>query len=301
MAPFFTNNSCNPFLDRHTSCSLGNFVSYAINATGVADYQAAIFFVRKHNIRLVIRNTGHDYNGKSTGAGALAIWTHYMKDMELVDYKSPSYTGKAMKAGAGVSSLESYQFSHKHGYANAGGDCPTVGVTGGWTQGGGGHGPAVSKFGAGADQALEWEVVTGTGEILIANQEQNQDLFWALSGGGGGTYGVVSSLTFKVYPDLRSSAANLTFAYDAKNSDAFWDVIQTYQDSIPAITSSGCFAINLITKSGFELAPANCPGLSENETKSLFRPVLAKLKQHRIPYSERLITKEPLPIFTLLT
>lgn len=129
-----------------------------------------------------------------------------MKDMKIVDFQSSDYTGPAMRMGAGVSSFESYQFSHEHGFANAGGDCPTVGVAGGWTQGGGGHGPAVSKFGVGADQALEWEVVTGTGKVLIANRTQNEDLFWALSGGGGGTYGVVISLTMTVYPDLMSSA-----------------------------------------------------------------------------------------------
>lgn len=69
MAPFFTNNSCNPFLPRNASCSLGNFVSYAVNASCAEDFQEAIAFVRRHNIRLVVRNTGHDYNGKSTVPG----------------------------------------------------------------------------------------------------------------------------------------------------------------------------------------------------------------------------------------
>jgi FAD/FMN-containing dehydrogenase len=79
----------------------------------------------------------------------------------------------------------------------------------------------VSKFGLGADQALESELVTGTGETLITNQQTNQDLYWALSGGGGGTYGVVSSLTIKVYPDLTSSAATLSSASRGADGDAF--------------------------------------------------------------------------------
>jgi hypothetical protein len=286
MAPFFANSSCNIFAPEDASCTLGGLVSFAVNATCASDFQKTIQFVRRHNIRLVIRNTGHDYNGKSTGAGALAIWTHHMKHQELVDYESPSYSGKAVKMGAGVEVFESYAFAQKHGLVSVGGDCPTVGVAGGYTQGGGGHGPGVSKFGLGADQALEWEVVTGTGEILIANRETNKDLHWALSGGGGGTYGVVSSLTVKVYPDLVSSAATLSFPLLGAHDDKFWDVIHTWQASLLDMTRSGCFAIWVITSDGFELVPANFPGLSMNETRVLFEPTLASLQRNNISYSE---------------
>jgi hypothetical protein len=286
MSAFFTNNSCNVFSSELSPCTLGGLVSFAVNATSTSDFQKTIAFVRRHNIRLVIRNTGHDYNGKSTGAGGLAIWTHYMKTQELVDYSSPWYTGKAVKIGAGVEVAESYRFAQKHGLVSVGGDCPTVGIAGGWTQGGGGHGPGVSKFGLGADQALEWEVVTGTGEILIANQQTNRDLYWALSGGGGGTYGVVSSLTIKVYPDLTSSAATLSFASRGANDDAFWDVVETWQKSLPTITQNGCFAIGTISSRGFQLVPANCPGLSRREAKKLFEPTLDNLHQSGIQFGE---------------
>ena len=73
MAYEFTNNSCNPFLDPESPCTLGNQVAYTINVTTVADIQAAVQFSGRHNVRVVIRNTGHDYLGKSTGAHALAI------------------------------------------------------------------------------------------------------------------------------------------------------------------------------------------------------------------------------------
>ncbi len=286
MAPLFTNDSCNIFAPDDAPCTLGGLVSFAVNATCTADFQKTVAFVRRHNIRLVVRNTGHDYNGKSTGAGALAIWTHYLKTQEVVDYQSPSYTGKAVKLGAGVEIAESYAFAQQHGFVNVGGDCPTVGVAGGYTQGGGGHGPGVSKFGLGADQALEWEVVTGTGEVLIANREKNQDLHWALAGGGGGTYGIVSSLTIKVYPDVKSSAASLSFASKGNDDDAFWDVVHIWQASLPSISRSGCFAIWVISPSGFELVPANCPGLSKNDTRKLFEPTLKSLEQSNIQYSE---------------
>lgn len=54
-----------------------------------------------------------------------------------------------------------------------------------------GNSTLASKYGLSADQALEWEVVNGTGKLLRASRIENSDLFWALSGGGGGTYGVV--------------------------------------------------------------------------------------------------------------
>lgn len=286
MAPFFTNDSCNPFSDRSAPCTMGNYVSYAINATGTADYQAAIAFVRKHNIRLTIRNTGHDYDGKATGAGALAIWTHYIKDKEIIDYASPGYTGKAAKLGAGVQVEELYRFANKYGYVAVGGDCPTVGVAGGFTQGGG-HGPLASKFGLGTDQALEWEVVTGTGEILIANREINTDMYWALSGGGGGTYGVVRSLTVRIYPDLMTTAANLTFSgpsHPHVSPDDFWKAVEVFQAQIPAIADAGCFSIWFFNIEGFLLEPTSCPGLNKSQTMALLQPVVDSLKSMNISY-----------------
>ena len=140
MAPFFTNNSCNPFLPRDTRCALGNYKSYAVNVSDVFDIQMTVKFVQERNIRLTIRNTGHDYNGKATGAGAIAVWTHYMKSMEILNYTGSTYAGMALKMGAGVQAIEAYQYAHKKGLVIIGGNVPTVGIVGGYTQGGG-HGP----------------------------------------------------------------------------------------------------------------------------------------------------------------
>lgn len=61
MSPYWQNQSCDPFTARATPCKLGNYVSYSINVTGVDDIKAGIHFAKKHNIRLVIKNTGHEY------------------------------------------------------------------------------------------------------------------------------------------------------------------------------------------------------------------------------------------------
>ncbi|KAJ8123791.1 hypothetical protein O1611_g9513 [Lasiodiplodia mahajangana] len=61
MAYPFSGNSCNPFLDGSTPCTIGYHPVYTINATCTQDFKTAIRFATDHNIRLVIRNTGHDY------------------------------------------------------------------------------------------------------------------------------------------------------------------------------------------------------------------------------------------------
>lgn len=74
--------------------------------------------------------------------------------------------------GAGVQGSEAYRKADAQGLQIVGGECPTVGLVGGYTQGGG-HSALTSRHGLTADQALEWEVVTGTGEYLIANCQNN--------------------------------------------------------------------------------------------------------------------------------
>ncbi|RYP90243.1 hypothetical protein DL770_003612 [Monosporascus sp. CRB-9-2] len=191
MAAFFANLSCDPFTPCQAQCVVGAYVPYAVNASSASDYRETIAFAKKHNIRLVIRNTGQDYMGKSTGGGALALWTHYIKDRSILDYKSTTYTRKAMEIGAGVQALGTQEAANAQGFVVVEGDCPTVGIVGGYTQGGG-TSPLESKFGLAADQVLEWEVVTGKGELLTATPRQNSDLYWALAGGGGAHTGSCS-------------------------------------------------------------------------------------------------------------
>lgn len=157
-------------------CTLGNYIDYAINVTEHADISKGVVFATKHNIRLVIRNTGHDYNGKSTGAGALGIWTHNLKSIQFLDYHGPTYTGKAIRMGAGVQGFEAVDAGNKVGLTVTGGECPTVGLAGGYTQGGG-HSALASKYGPAADQTLEWEVITGSGKFIKASPTENSDMY----------------------------------------------------------------------------------------------------------------------------
>jgi hypothetical protein len=124
MAPFFANQSCDPFQPRERSCELRNYVRYAVDSSGPVDIQRTIAFAASKNIRLVIRNTGHDYLGRSTGVGSLAVWTHHLKDITHIPaYKGSGYTGSAFKLGAGVQGFEIMAAARDKGLVVVGGEC----------------------------------------------------------------------------------------------------------------------------------------------------------------------------------
>ncbi|KAI1095734.1 FAD/FMN-containing isoamyl alcohol oxidase MreA [Rostrohypoxylon terebratum] len=281
----FTNNSCNPFLEPGTPCEIGYHVVYAINATRAEQVSAAIQFSRDHNIRFVIRNTGHDYLGKSTGAHSLAILTQWMKYSELIEnYESAKYAGPAIKLGAGTQTLEAYTFANSHGLVIVGGNCPTVGFAGGYIQGGG-HGPLSSKYGLATDQVLEFEVVTGTGEVVTANPESHSDLFWALRGGGGSTYGVVLSVTVKAFPDTYVSTAYLTILNNGTNADALYSALGPFFQTLPVLADAGAIAIWTAQPTGFFLAPAIAPSLHASELDAMLKPAIDALNDLGLEYT----------------
>ncbi|KAI1852847.1 hypothetical protein JX266_002388 [Neoarthrinium moseri] len=275
--------SCDPFTPPEAQCIVGTYVQYAVNASSAEDFKSTLAFAQKNNIRLVIRNTGHDYLGKSTGAGALAIWTHHLKDIAVHDYVSDAYTGKAMTVGAGVQVREALVAADALGLVIVGGDSSSVGLAGGYSQGGG-HGPLASTFGLGADQVLEWQVITASGQQLTASATTNEDLYWALSGGGGGTYGAVLSATVKAHPSVQVSVANLTFSNTDATSDAYYDTLSVFLGSLPNITDSGAVCIWLLTSDVFVIQSLTAPGLTAQELQSLLQPTLDKLEQEGIPY-----------------
>ncbi|KAI4100199.1 MAG: hypothetical protein LQ339_005605 [Xanthoria mediterranea] len=285
MAPFFANQSCDPFLPRESSCELGNYINYAINVTDPSHVARGIAFATERNIRLVIRNTGHDYNGKSTGAGSLGIWTHHLKDIMFFDYRDDHYTGKAYKIGAGVQGIDLYEAGHKIGLTVISGECPTVGVAGGYTQGGG-HSALASKYGLAAeDQVLAWEVITGTGEVLTATRANNTDLFWALSGGGGGTYSVVWSLTAKAHPDVPVSGANLSWTSDGLSQEKFFKSVAAYHAWTPTIVDAGAMSLGFGSNISFSVGPVTAPGVPAEDLRELLQPLLDQLDDLGINYT----------------
>ncbi|RAH43074.1 FAD-dependent oxidoreductase [Aspergillus brunneoviolaceus CBS 621.78] len=288
MAAAVANESCDPFAASTGTCRLGNMVSYAVNVSSPAEIAQTIAYAAEKNIRLVIRNTGHDYMGKSTGAGGLSIWTHHLKNITVHDYSSPHYTGPAVTIGAGVQGEEVYAALHKSNLIVVGGECATVGPAGGYTQGGG-HSALSSHYGLAADQTLEWEVVDGQGRQLRASPTENADLYWALSGGGGGTYGVVTSMTVKVFPDFPTVGVVLEFAaQDASDLDPFYQAVEYYHSLVPSITAAGGMAIARVMNASFLLTPLTLPNATLQRALDLLSPLTAKLDSLNITYAMNL-------------
>lgn len=106
--------------------------------TNVAQIQLSINLARSLNLRLVIKNTGHDFSAKSTGKGALSIWTHNLKSVKFFkSYSYNGYSGPAFKLGSGVQAFELYEAAKANNVTAVGGEGRTVGVTGGYIAGGG--------------------------------------------------------------------------------------------------------------------------------------------------------------------
>ncbi|KXH57463.1 FAD binding domain-containing protein [Colletotrichum salicis] len=280
---FFANRSCDPFTDRSLPCNVGTYISYAVNISSAADIAATIKFAEENNIRFVIRNTGHDQLGRSTGQGALAAWTHHMKDAEVVDWSNDGYVGPALKVGAGIQGGEAVEFAASHGLVIVGGGCPTVGFAGGYVQGSG-HSPIDSTYGMAADQTLEFEVVTASGEIVVANARENADLYWALSGGGPGSYGVVTSVTVRAYPDATTSGATIFINTTTVPEDEAYGIIESYYAALPRWTDARLHGGFAMSSSYFTMTVTAYNQTSE-QVNATIKPFLNVVDEFNVTYT----------------
>lgn len=224
--------------------------------------------------------THNSWYGKSTGKGALSLWTRNMKSQQILTYNSSFYQGPALKSGAGVAGGEAAEFAAANGYRVVIGDSPTVGYVGGFTQGGG-HSQLSGLYGLGADNVLEWEVITASGEHLVATPTQNSDLYWALSGGGGGTYAVVVSMTSRLFEDGRSASATLSFSVDSTGGvDNFWDAVGVFHEELQSICDRhGVVAAYMITNTSLIVYSITAPDQTADTLSTLLVPMSSALVQ----------------------
>ncbi|KAJ7127341.1 hypothetical protein C8R46DRAFT_1247674 [Mycena filopes] len=195
-------------------CELGSVAEYFIDVRNASDVAAAFTFTKQTKIPLVVKNTGHDYKGRSSAPNSIALWMHNLKDMAYnAAFVPEGCSVKAQTAatfGAGVQWAEAYEFADAHQITLVGGSDRSVGVVGGWLQGGG-HSVLSNTLGMGVDRVLQFKVVTPDGTSRVANACQNQDLFFALRGGGGGTFGVVLEATVLASPPVALQAVILSW------------------------------------------------------------------------------------------
>jgi FAD/FMN-containing dehydrogenase len=177
---------------------------YAVRARSAADVAAAVKFARAHRLRLVVKGGGHSYLGTSNSADSLLVWTRAMNTVTLHDAFVPvNCAGRvapqpAVTAGAGAMWIDLYDVvTARAGRYVQGGGCTSVGIAGLIQSGG--FGSFSKGFGTAASGLLEAEVVTADGRVRTVNACSDPDLFWALKGGGGGTFGAVTRLTLRTH------------------------------------------------------------------------------------------------------
>ena len=210
---------------------------YAVAARNANDIAAAVTFARENNLRLAVRGGGHSYQGTSNAADSLLIWTRHMHGITLHDAFVPQGCEHVMQpqpavmVGAGTIGMQAYNaVTTKAGKYVQGGGCLTV-CLGGLVSGGG-FGSYSKHYGTAAGSLLEAEVVTADGQIRIANASMNPDLFWALKGGGGGTFGVMSRMTVRMH-ELPEYFGGANLNVKASSDDAYRGLIREFVSFLP--------------------------------------------------------------------
>jgi FAD/FMN-containing dehydrogenase len=203
--------------------------------TSTGDVVEAVRFARDAGLRVSIRGGGHHACGFSLVDGGLVIDTSRITDIRFdpVAASGPGTATVVAGAGCGWRELDRVTYADfsttgesglPHGFAVAGGDCPTV-RNAGYSLGGG-YGLLGRRFGLGCDHILEAELVDGDGRVLRVASDENPDLYWALRGAGGGSFGVVTRLTYRLDPVPKTVLAGL-IAWPVDQAE---QVLRAYRD-----------------------------------------------------------------------
>ncbi|KAK0703510.1 hypothetical protein B0T26DRAFT_744309 [Lasiosphaeria miniovina] len=171
----------------------------------------------EHNIRLVVKSSGHDYLGRSVAPNSLSIWVHHLEGLETHSSFRPKSCNvnietSAVTTGAGSQMFELYSALDASNQTIVGGNGRMV---------------------------LEIELVTPTRDIVTVNECQNQDLLWAMRGGGGSTFGILTSVTMKTFPSPQIAATSLYVTTPDTTSPYIFDVVAYVLAQYPSLSDRG--------------------------------------------------------------
>ena len=214
--------------------------AYAVKARDARDVAAAVDFARAHRLRLVVKGGGHSYQGTSNAPDSLLVWTRAMNRVALVDaFVGAGCAGKAapvpaVTVGAGALWMDLYHaVTTQGGRYVQGGGCTTVGVAG--LVQSGGFNCFSKRYGSAAASLLEAEIVTADGQVRVVNACQDSELFWALKGGGGGSFGVVTRLTLRTHdlpPEFGGAWGTVKAQSDAAYARLIAQFLQFYAEAL---------------------------------------------------------------------
>jgi FAD/FMN-containing dehydrogenase len=251
--------------------------AYVVAAERAADVAAAVRFARARNLRLVVKGGGHSYLGTSNAPDSLLVWTRPMNAITVHDAFAPQGSGAApvpaVSAGAGCIWLHAYQaVTGGAGRYVQGGGCTTVGVPG--LVQGGGFGSFSKAYGTAAAGLLEAEIVTADGQTRIVNAARAPDLFWALKGGGGGTFGVITRVTLATH-ELPGTFGAVHLALRARSDEAYRRLLARFVDFYATSLFNPHWGEQAIARPDNRLEIHMVfQGLSQDEARAAWQPLI---------------------------
>ena len=197
-----------------------------VRCASANDVTLALAFASQNKLALTVRSGGHGYTGNSTTSGMV---------IDVGPMNAITIGAGTATIGAGAKLVDVYDQLASQGVCIPSGSCPTIGIAG-ITQGGG-IGVVDRAYGLTCDSLVSAQVVLANGTVVTCDANNHADLFWALRGGGGGNFGIVTSFTFNTFAtsDLTSFSADFAWA-DAANVFAAW---QAWPQTLPDTIWSG--------------------------------------------------------------
>lgn len=214
---------------------------------------------------------------RSSAPNSLSIWTRHIQEITFHAVFQPTgcssaANSSAVTAGAGQALEELYSAADAKNLTIIGGMAGGVGIGGYLT--GGGHSALSVSYGMAADNVLELTLVTASGDIIMANECQNTDYFYAFRGGGGSTFGVLLSATIKTIPTPVINLFVLEISSSAGATDNYWDAMTYILSQYPALSNNSI--------SGYPALVPNSPTSITTSTATYSGPFL----DHTSPFND---------------
>jgi FAD/FMN-containing dehydrogenase len=221
-------------------------------------------WARSNGVPFAVRSGGHSYEGFSQSASVVI-------DTRLMNQIAVNSRAKTMTVGAGTTLRPIYEKIGALGFGFPGGSCPTVGISGHAL--GGGYGLVARRYGLACD-SLQWlELVDPGGKIIAADAQHNTDLFWAMRGGGGGSFGAVTRFRLAIYPISRLQVLGATWALPATRAIKFFRAWQAWAPQAPQ-TITTFMRVNGAAGGEIELHVAGQSTGTETELRRELRALL---------------------------
>ncbi|MEV5989544.1 FAD-binding oxidoreductase [Streptomyces sp. NPDC052051] len=251
-----------------------------------ADVAACIRFAQDNGLATAVRSGGHSAAGYSTSPGLV---------IDVSRLNRVRVSGSTVHAGPGCQGVDVVNSLATYGLQVAGGTCPTVAM-GGWLQGGG-LGYASRKYGMGADRLVSARVVLADGRIVRASADEHPDLYWALRGGGGGNFGVVTDYEVRPVQIPVLTLFNLNFHWaDARQVILAWqdwmadaprelatELMFLYSTDAPSGTEP-----NVILTGGYHGSQSDCDALLDALVTAVGQPATSR-DSSELPYAQAMM------------